>query len=83
MTDAVRCALPDLDASFETIDWTREAIGTAIKSTAAKHGLKPPQVMMAVRTLVTGKPQTPAIDAVLAVLGRETVRQRIEAGLRT
>ena len=83
MTDAVRRALPDLDASFETIDWTREAIGTAIKSTAAKHGLKPPQVMMAVRTLVTGKPQTPAIDAVLAVLGRETVRQRIEAGLRT
>ncbi len=81
--DAVRPALADLKAAFETIDWTREAIGTAIKSTAAKHGLKPPQIMMAVRALVTGIPQTPAIDAVLALLGRETVRQRIEAGLRT
>jgi glutamyl-tRNA synthetase len=83
MTDAVRPALADLKAAFETIDWTREAIGAAIKSVAAKHGLKPPQVMMAVRTLVTGTAQTPAIDAVLALLGRATARQRIEAGLRT
>ena len=83
MTDAVRPALADLDAAFASIDWTREAIGTAIKSTAAKHGLKPPQIMMAVRTLVTGTPQTPSIDAVLALLGRETVRQRMKAGLRT
>ena len=48
-----------------------------LKSTAAKHGLKPPQVMMALRVLVAGTPQTPAIDAVLALLGRETVRARI------
>ena len=37
--------------------------------------------MMAVRPLVTGVPQSPAIDAVLALLGRETVRARIETGL--
>jgi glutamyl-tRNA synthetase len=81
MTDAVRSALPDLAAAFETIDWTREAIGAAIKSSAATHGLKPPQVMMAVRTLVTGTPQTPAIDAVLALLGRERTIERLGRGL--
>ncbi|HXL83326.1 MAG TPA: glutamate--tRNA ligase, partial [Casimicrobiaceae bacterium] len=81
MTDAVRDALPDLLEEFERIDWTREAIGAAIKSVAARKGLKPPQIMMAVRPLVTGVPQSPAIDAVLALLGRETVRARIEAGL--
>jgi glutamyl-tRNA synthetase len=81
MTDAVRAALPDLLEEFERIDWTREAIGAAIKSVAARKGLKPPQIMMAVRPLVTGVPQSPAIDAVLALLGRETVRARIEAGL--
>jgi len=81
MTDAVRDALPDLLEEFEPIDWTREAIGAAMKSVAARKGLKPPQIMMAVRALVTGMPQSPAIDAVLALLGRETVHARIAAGL--
>jgi glutamyl-tRNA synthetase len=81
LTDAVRDALPDLLEEFERIDWTREAIGAAIKSVAARKGLKPPQIMMAVRALVTGMPQSPAIDAVVALLGRETVRARIETGL--
>jgi glutamyl-tRNA synthetase len=81
MTDAVRAALPELLTAFESVDWTREAIGAAIKSVAAKHGLKPPQVMMAVRALVTGIPQTPAIDAVLALVGRERTIERIARGL--
>ena len=81
LTDAVRAALPDLLEEFERIDWTREAIGAAIKSVATRNGLKPPQIMMAVRPLVTGVPQSPAIDAVLVLLGRETVRARIETGL--
>ena len=81
MTDAVRAALPELLTVFESVDWTREAIGAAIKSVAAKHGLKPPQVMMAVRALVTGIPQTPAIDAVLALVGRERTIERIARGL--
>ena len=81
MTDAVRAALPELLTAFESVDWTREAIGAAIKSVAAKHGLKPPQVMMAVRALVTGIPQTPAIDAVLALVGRERTVERIARGL--
>jgi glutamyl-tRNA synthetase len=62
--------------------WTREAIAALLKATAAKHGLKPPKVMMALRVLVAGTTQTPAIDAVLALLGRERARMRIERGLR-
>jgi glutamyl-tRNA synthetase len=77
VTDAVRPALADLEREFATLEWTREAIGGAIKRVAGAQGLKPPQVMMALRALVTGEPQTPAIDAVLAVLGRETVRARL------
>jgi glutamyl-tRNA synthetase len=81
LDSSVRAALPDLSARFESIDWTREAIGAAIKSVAAKHNLKPPQIMMAVRTLVTGTPQTPAIDAVLALMGRERTRERLQRAL--
>ena len=76
-----RAAVAELVTRFATIEWTREAISTAIKAVAAGHGLKPAQVMMPVRMLVCGTRETPAIDAVLAVLGRERARARIEAGL--
>ena len=61
---------------FATLDWTREAIGAAMKAAAARHGLKPPQVMMAMRVLVCGTRETPAIDAVLALLGRDDDARR-------
>ena len=61
--------------------WTRDAIGAAMKAEAAKHGLKPGQVMMASRVLVCGTRETPAIDAVLALLGRETTLARLSAHL--
>ena len=79
--EAVRPALADLSATFRTMDWTREAIGAAIKANAAKYKLKPPQVMMAVRMLVTGTPQTPAIDAVLALIGRDRTIERLARAL--
>jgi glutamyl-tRNA synthetase len=37
--------------------------------------------MMPLRVLVSGTPQTPAIDAVLFLLGRESTRARLTAGL--
>ena len=79
LTPANRPVLTELASEFETTDWTREAIGAAIKATAPRHGLKPPQLMMALRALVTGEPQTPAIDAILALLPRATVQQRLRA----
>jgi len=78
---SVRPALADLREGIRTIDWNREAIGSAIKAVATKHQLKPPQVMMAVRALVTGVPQTPAIDAVVQLVGRERTLARLERGL--
>jgi glutamyl-tRNA synthetase len=81
VNDAVRPALADLDQAFAGLPWTREAIAAAIKEAATRNGLKPPQIMMALRALVTAEPQTPAIDAVLALVGRERVRERIRAGL--
>jgi len=79
VTDEVRPALAALHDAFADVEWSREAIGALLKSTAARHGLKPPQVMMALRALVCGTMQTPAIDAVLALVGRERVRERMRA----
>ena len=78
---SVRPALDDLVRAFADIDWTHETIGATLRTAAARHNLKPPQVMMAVRTLVTGTAQTPAIDAVLALVGRERTLERLQRAL--
>jgi glutamyl-tRNA synthetase len=79
--EASRAALVALHGGLAGVAWTREAIGALLKSTASTFGLKPPQVMMPLRALVAGTPQTPAIDAVLTLIGRDAVRSRIAAGL--
>lgn len=79
--DGIRPALLALDESFAAMPWQRDTIAAALKEAAARHGLKPPQVMMPLRYLVAGTPSTPALDAVLMLLGRAKVRARIAAGL--
>ncbi|TMH67008.1 MAG: glutamate--tRNA ligase [Betaproteobacteria bacterium] len=81
VTAGNRPALVELYEVFATLPWSRESIGAALKSGATKHGLKPPQIMMALRMIVTGTRETPAIDAVLAPLGRDATRARMKAGL--
>jgi glutamyl-tRNA synthetase len=64
-----------------TIDWNRQAIGATIKQVVAAHGMKMPQFGVPVRLLVFGRTQTPAIEAVLALLPREVVVHRLARGL--
>jgi glutamyl-tRNA synthetase len=63
------------------VAWQRDALGSTIKAAAARHGLKPAQVMMPLRALVAGTLKTPAIDAVLELVGRDATRARMEKGL--
>jgi glutamyl-tRNA synthetase len=81
VTPPIRAALVELHGQFAALDWTREALAAAMKASAAKHGLKSPQVMMSMRLVVCGTTTTPAIDAVLFLLGRDTVRARIASAL--
>ncbi len=76
-----RPALIALKTELARVPWEREAIASAIKGAAAQHGLKAPQVMMPLRMLVAGTPTTPSIDAVLLLIGRDKVQQRMAAGL--
>ncbi|MNO03964.1 Glutamate--tRNA ligase [compost metagenome] len=50
-----------------------------IKTVLADRGLKMPQLAIPLRVAVTGQTQTPAVDAVLALLGKETVLKRLAA----
>ena len=73
VTDAVRPALAMLAQRLAQGEWSREAIAQTLKQTLAECGLKMPQLAMPVRVLVMGTPQTPSVDAVLALQGREKV----------
>jgi glutamyl-tRNA synthetase len=77
LTPAAEAVLRKLKQTFATIDWNRAAIGTEIKRAAAEGGLKMPQIAMPLRVLVTGQAQTPSVDAVLELIGRERVLERI------
>ena len=54
-------------------EWNKAAIAATFKAVLAAHGLKMPQLAMPVRVLVMGTPQTPSVDAVLELQGREKV----------
>jgi glutamyl-tRNA synthetase len=81
LTDAVRPALAQFAEKLETVEWSKAAISAAMKEVLAAHGLKMPQLAMPLRLLLTGQLQTPAIDAVLELFGRETVLTRVKKGL--
>ena len=78
VTDAVRPALQLLSDKLAALsEWSTPAISDAIKAVLTEQGLKMPQLAMPVRVLVMGTPQTPSVDAVLALCGREKVLARL------
>ena len=81
LTDVAKAALASLRGRLAAAEWNRAALSQAIKDTMAEHGLKMPQVAIPLRVAVLGVPQTPAIDAVLEVLGRGRVLERLDRRL--
>ncbi len=78
LTAPVLAVLPALQTRLEALsDWSAPSIAAALKATLAESGLKMPQLAPALRVLVSGRVQTPSIDAVLALFDRDTVLARI------
>ena len=77
LTDAVRPAIAALAHALQEVAWEAPAIGAVFKAVLAEHGLKMPQLAMPVRVLVMGTPQTPSVDAVLALQKRKIVIERL------
>ncbi|WP_075792317.1 glutamate--tRNA ligase [Massilia putida] len=80
LTDAVRPALAQFAERLRDVEWTKPALSAMMKEVLAAHGLKMPQLAMPLRLLVTGQLQTPAIDAVLELFGRDVVVARVSKG---
>jgi glutamyl-tRNA synthetase len=82
LDDQAAKALRALEQKLASVSWQRAEIGGAIKDVVKSSGLKMPQLAMPLRLMVTGRTQTPSIDAVLELLGRETVMARLAGHLR-
>jgi len=63
------------------VTWERGSLNALIKQIVGDLKLKMPQVAVPLRVAVTGQMQTPSIDAVLELVGRETTLARIAAAL--
>jgi glutamyl-tRNA synthetase len=81
LTEAALKGLGALRERFAACNWQAAELGQAVKQTAAESGLKMPQLAIPLRVALLGLPQSPSIDAVLEVLGRERVLARLDAVL--
>jgi glutamyl-tRNA synthetase len=78
ITPAVLPALDALAAKLGALaEWSTANVNAAFKEVLAEQGLKMPQLAMPVRVLVMGTPQTPSVDAVLFLCGKEKVLARL------
>ena len=81
LTEAALKGLNVLRERLSACDWQASQLGQAVKQSAAESGLKMPQLAIPLRVALLGLPQSPSIDAVLEVLGRERVLARLAAVL--
>ena len=78
VTEAIRPALAQLAEQLTQCAWTKVGISGAIKQVLQDAQIKMPQLAMPVRVLVLGTPQTPSLDAVLALMNQEDVIERLK-----
>jgi glutamyl-tRNA synthetase len=78
LTPEVMPAVRELAASLERVEWQRPKLNEAVKAVVGKFGHKMPKIAMPLRVMLLGRTQTPSIDAVLELLGRDTVLARLQ-----
>jgi glutamyl-tRNA synthetase len=74
-------AVREFAKAAEAIPWERAAIAALNKQLIGDFGIKMPALAVPLRVAVTGRTQTPSIDAVLELIGREAVLRRLRAAL--
>ena len=74
-------ALREFAKTAEAIPWDRPSIAALNKQLITDFAIKMPALAVPLRVAVTGRTQTPSIDAVLELIGRDAVLRRLRAAL--
>ncbi len=77
LTAEVRPVMQALMEQLATAEWVTEAIHGVIEQAVTSNGLKFPKVAMPLRVMLTGGAQSPSIDAVMALLGKDETLRRM------
>lgn len=80
--ESVHPAIRDLITELEAGDGSKAAVSGAFKAVLAKHGLKMPALAMPVRYAMFATTQTPAIDAVISLIGIEETKERLHSSIK-
>ncbi len=81
LTPEIKPVLAALASTLKDSDWQAEAIHHAIDAAVTANGLKFPKLAMPLRVILTGIAQSPSIDQVMALLGKDEVLARLNAAL--
>ncbi len=82
LVPALGPALRDFCNRLAQCNWQAGDIAAEMKAVLTAHGLKMPQLAIPVRVAITGQTQTPSVDAVIWLMGRDPVLARLEAELQ-
>jgi len=77
LTVEIKPVIATLADLLKVVDWQAEAIHHAINEVVTQYQLKFPKVAMPLRVMLTGTAQSPSIDQVMKLMGREEVLARI------
>ncbi len=78
ITPEILPAIKTLNENLNKIEWTAEAIHEALNAVVAEFALKFPKIAMPLRVMLTGVAQSPSIDQVMALLGKQETLNRIQ-----
>ncbi len=79
---STHAALADFASALAISDGSKVAVSAAFKEVLAKHGMKMPALAMPVRYAMFATTQTPAIDAVISLIGKEETIQRLQSCIK-
>ncbi len=79
LTAEIAPVLEALVAELQHVEWTQENLHRKIENSVNINGLKFPKVAMPLRVLLTGGAQSPSIDAVMVLLGKDEVLFRLKS----
>lgn len=77
INDEALSLIKNFKGTLIEVDWTKEAIHNAMNEVVTSHAIKFPKLAMPLRVLLTGIAQSPSIDAVMAILGRDETMKRL------
>jgi glutamyl-tRNA synthetase len=82
ITPEILLVIPELLRLIDSREWSPSSINLSIKETLEANSLKMPNLLMPLRVMLTGGAQSPSVDAVMYLLGKDVTFQRISAFLK-